>query len=43
VGLSDLPMIGVAKGEERKAGLEQLFSPTATNRCDWRRTTRDCT
>ena len=27
VGLSDLPMIGVAKGEERKAGLEQLFFP----------------
>ena len=27
VGLSYLPMIGVAKGEERKAGLEQLFFP----------------
>ena len=27
LGLGDLPMVGVAKGVERKAGLEQLFLP----------------
>ncbi|HRH82420.1 MAG TPA: excinuclease ABC subunit UvrC [Thiobacillaceae bacterium] len=27
LGIADLPMMGVAKGEERKPGLEQLFRP----------------
>ena len=27
LGLGDLPMVGVAKGVERKAGMEQLFLP----------------
>ena len=27
LGLGDMPMVGVAKGVERKAGLEQLFLP----------------
>ena len=29
-GLGDLPMLGVAKGEARKPGLEQLFRPGAS-------------
>jgi excinuclease ABC subunit C len=29
LGLGDLPMVGVAKGVERKAGMEQLFLPGA--------------
>ena len=43
LGISDIELIGVAKGVERKAGMEQLIRTDGSSRAPAQRPSRLCT